>query len=165
MNGNTYMNMSWTDVVALLRCSRYSLGVVASSRGLIAGRLIFQVSHDIANRSLMDLCIPFLGEMLRVLYWEWWNVPRQCLMKQCNYCLLHISIIHVYCIGTRQRDCGLLCMWIFRACNFWWPEYVTELRIKGRCTVHYNCGKGEILIGTLVYSYFSEKPTNYVTVF
>ncbi|KAI5439997.1 hypothetical protein KIW84_025383 [Lathyrus oleraceus] len=30
------------DLVALLRCSRYSLGIMASSRGLIAGRLIMQ---------------------------------------------------------------------------------------------------------------------------
>jgi len=35
--------MRQTDLVALLRCSRYSLGIMASSRGLIAGRLILQV--------------------------------------------------------------------------------------------------------------------------
>ncbi|AAF24569.1 F22C12.24 [Arabidopsis thaliana] len=33
---------SITDVVALLRCSRYSLGIMASSRGLVAGRLFLQ---------------------------------------------------------------------------------------------------------------------------
>ncbi|KAF3628683.1 Meiotic recombination protein SPO11-2 [Capsicum annuum] len=32
-----------TDLVALLRCSRYSLGIMASSRGAIAGRLLLQV--------------------------------------------------------------------------------------------------------------------------
>ncbi|XP_065858362.1 meiotic recombination protein SPO11-2 isoform X1 [Euphorbia lathyris] len=31
-----------TDVVSLLRCSRYSLGIMASSRGLLAGRLLLQ---------------------------------------------------------------------------------------------------------------------------
>lgn len=31
------------DVVALLRCSRYSLGIMASSRGLVTGRLLLQV--------------------------------------------------------------------------------------------------------------------------
>ncbi|KAI9108381.1 hypothetical protein K1719_020572 [Acacia pycnantha] len=38
----TDVNRSIQDVVALLRCSRYSLGIMASSRGLIAGRLILQ---------------------------------------------------------------------------------------------------------------------------
>ncbi|ESQ28974.1 hypothetical protein EUTSA_v10023831mg [Eutrema salsugineum] len=33
------VNRSVQDVVALLRCSRYSLGIMASSRGLVAGRL------------------------------------------------------------------------------------------------------------------------------
>ncbi|XP_062030700.1 meiotic recombination protein SPO11-2 isoform X1 [Rosa rugosa] len=32
----------YADVVALLRCSRYSLGIMASSRGLVAGRLLLQ---------------------------------------------------------------------------------------------------------------------------
>lgn len=32
-----------TDVVALLQCSRYSLGIMASSRGVVAGRLLLQV--------------------------------------------------------------------------------------------------------------------------
>lgn len=35
----------FADVVALLHCSRYSLGVMASTRGLIAGRLLLQVSN------------------------------------------------------------------------------------------------------------------------
>ncbi|TYH58349.1 hypothetical protein ES332_D08G147900v1 [Gossypium tomentosum] len=30
------------DVVALLRCSRYSLGIMASSKGLVAGRILLQ---------------------------------------------------------------------------------------------------------------------------
>ncbi|TKY70974.1 Meiotic recombination protein SPO11-2 [Spatholobus suberectus] len=41
-----YINLRQTDLVALLRCSRYSLGIMASSRGLIAGRLILQVNHE-----------------------------------------------------------------------------------------------------------------------
>ncbi|CAL0314517.1 unnamed protein product [Lupinus luteus] len=38
----TEVNRTIQDVVALLRCSRYSLGIMASSRGLIAGRIILQ---------------------------------------------------------------------------------------------------------------------------
>ncbi|CAL5437545.1 unnamed protein product [Camellia sinensis] len=36
------VNRTIQDVVALLRCSRYSLGIMASSRGAIAGRLLLQ---------------------------------------------------------------------------------------------------------------------------
>ncbi|GMY30413.1 meiotic recombination protein SPO11-2 isoform X1 [Fagus crenata] len=36
------VNKTVQDVVALLRCSRYSLGIMASSRGLVAGRLLLQ---------------------------------------------------------------------------------------------------------------------------
>ncbi|XP_026379850.1 meiotic recombination protein SPO11-2-like [Papaver somniferum] len=36
------VNRSIQDVVALLRCSRHSLGIMASSRGLVAGRLMIQ---------------------------------------------------------------------------------------------------------------------------
>ncbi|XP_050229036.1 meiotic recombination protein SPO11-2 [Mercurialis annua] len=36
------VNRTIQDVVALLRCSRYSLGVMASSRGVVAGRLLLQ---------------------------------------------------------------------------------------------------------------------------
>ncbi|KAL5747560.1 hypothetical protein ACOSP7_024567 [Xanthoceras sorbifolium] len=36
------VNRTIQDVVALLRCSRYSLGIMASSRGLVAGRLLLQ---------------------------------------------------------------------------------------------------------------------------
>ncbi|CAA7053829.1 unnamed protein product [Microthlaspi erraticum] len=36
------VNRAVQDVVALLRCSRYSLGIMASSRGLVAGRLFLQ---------------------------------------------------------------------------------------------------------------------------
>lgn len=36
------VNRTIQDVVALLRCSRYSLGIMASSRGLIAGCLLLQ---------------------------------------------------------------------------------------------------------------------------
>ncbi|MED6167166.1 hypothetical protein PIB30_000417 [Stylosanthes scabra] len=41
-NANEMIHLHTIDVVALLRCSRYSLGIMASSRGLIAGRLTFQ---------------------------------------------------------------------------------------------------------------------------
>ncbi|KAG2680534.1 hypothetical protein I3760_11G102500 [Carya illinoinensis] len=36
------VNRTIQDVVALLQCSRYSLGIMASSRGLVAGRLLLQ---------------------------------------------------------------------------------------------------------------------------
>ncbi|KAK6158278.1 hypothetical protein DH2020_005592 [Rehmannia glutinosa] len=36
------VNRTIQDLVALLRCSRYSLGVMASSRGAVAGRLLLQ---------------------------------------------------------------------------------------------------------------------------
>ncbi|KAL9230991.1 hypothetical protein vseg_006269 [Gypsophila vaccaria] len=36
------VNRTIQDVVALLRCSRYSLGIMASTRGLIAGRILLQ---------------------------------------------------------------------------------------------------------------------------
>ncbi|XP_022022867.1 meiotic recombination protein SPO11-2 isoform X2 [Helianthus annuus] len=36
------VNQTIQDVVALLRCSRFSLGVMASSRGAVAGRLLLQ---------------------------------------------------------------------------------------------------------------------------
>ncbi|XP_022995806.1 meiotic recombination protein SPO11-2 isoform X2 [Cucurbita maxima] len=37
-----HVNRTIQDVVTLLRCSRFSLGVMASSRGLVAGRLLLQ---------------------------------------------------------------------------------------------------------------------------
>ncbi|KGN50057.1 meiotic recombination protein SPO11-2 [Cucumis sativus] len=37
-----HVNRTIQDVVALLQCSRYSLGIMASSRGLVAGRLLLQ---------------------------------------------------------------------------------------------------------------------------
>ncbi|RYR73159.1 hypothetical protein Ahy_A02g007489 isoform C [Arachis hypogaea] len=42
LNANEIIDLHAIDVVALLRCSRYSLGIMASSRGLVAGRLTFQ---------------------------------------------------------------------------------------------------------------------------
>ncbi|KAL8256015.1 hypothetical protein R6Q59_031082 [Mikania micrantha] len=36
------VNQTIQDVVALLRCSRFSLGIMASSRGAVAGRLLLQ---------------------------------------------------------------------------------------------------------------------------
>nr|XP_011463923.1 PREDICTED: meiotic recombination protein SPO11-2 [Fragaria vesca subsp. vesca] len=41
-SSQSQVNRTIQDVVALLRCSRYSLGIMASSRGLIAGRLLLQ---------------------------------------------------------------------------------------------------------------------------
>ncbi|KAI3792373.1 hypothetical protein L2E82_06250 [Cichorium intybus] len=40
------VNQTIQDVVALLRCSRFSLGIMASSRGSIAGRLLLQVPDE-----------------------------------------------------------------------------------------------------------------------
>ncbi|KAM3735927.1 hypothetical protein ACB098_10G124400 [Castanea mollissima] len=40
------VNRTIQDVVALLRCSRFSLGIMASSRGLVAGRLLLQESNE-----------------------------------------------------------------------------------------------------------------------
>ncbi|KAL0289778.1 UNVERIFIED_CONTAM: Meiotic recombination protein SPO11-2 [Sesamum calycinum] len=40
------VNRSIQDLVALLRCSRYSLGIMASSRGAVAGRLLLQESQQ-----------------------------------------------------------------------------------------------------------------------
>ncbi|KAM7256522.1 hypothetical protein ACFE04_012263 [Oxalis oulophora] len=34
------------DIVALLRCTRYSLGIMASSRGVVAGRLLLQTPNE-----------------------------------------------------------------------------------------------------------------------
>ncbi|GAB2209342.1 hypothetical protein Droror1_Dr00026553 [Drosera rotundifolia] len=44
------VNRTIQDVVVLLRCSRYSLGIMASSRGLIAGRVMLQE----ANQDVVD---------------------------------------------------------------------------------------------------------------
>ncbi|CAL5415239.1 unnamed protein product [Camellia sinensis] len=44
-----------SDVVALLRCSRYSLGIMESSRGVIAGRLLLQFSKGIQAADLKIL--------------------------------------------------------------------------------------------------------------
>ncbi|KAK9927120.1 hypothetical protein M0R45_024321 [Rubus argutus] len=41
-SSQSQVNRTVQDVVALLRCSRYSLGIMASSRGLVAGRLLLQ---------------------------------------------------------------------------------------------------------------------------
>lgn len=55
-----------TDVVALLRCSRYSLGIMASSRGAVSGRLLLQayINSHFCSNSLQSykslLCIKFL---------------------------------------------------------------------------------------------------------
>lgn len=40
------VNRTIQDVVALLRCSRFSLGIMASSRGLVAGRLLLQEPNE-----------------------------------------------------------------------------------------------------------------------
>ncbi|CAL1375229.1 unnamed protein product [Linum trigynum] len=44
------VNRTIQDVVALLRCSRFSLGIMASSRGVVAGRLLLQE----ANQEIVD---------------------------------------------------------------------------------------------------------------
>ncbi|KAJ0048045.1 hypothetical protein Pint_15092 [Pistacia integerrima] len=54
------VNRTIQDVVALLRCSRYSLGIMASSRGLVAGRLLLQA----LILSLLSLLIAFLHSVL-----------------------------------------------------------------------------------------------------
>ncbi|KAK2631154.1 hypothetical protein EUGRSUZ_L03317, partial [Eucalyptus grandis] len=46
------VNKAIQDTVALLRCSRYSLGIMASSRGLVAGRLLLQEP----NKEIVDCC-------------------------------------------------------------------------------------------------------------
>lgn len=45
-----HVNRTIQDLVALLQCSRYSLGIMASSRGAVAGRLLLQE----ANKEVMD---------------------------------------------------------------------------------------------------------------
>lgn len=45
-SSQTQVNRTVQDVVALLHCSRYSLGIMASARGLIAGRLLLQVPNQ-----------------------------------------------------------------------------------------------------------------------
>ncbi|KAI4310351.1 hypothetical protein MLD38_035334 [Melastoma candidum] len=42
------VNKAIQDVVALLRCSRHSLGIIASSRGLLAGRVVLQEPNKAA---------------------------------------------------------------------------------------------------------------------
>ncbi|KAG6788281.1 hypothetical protein POTOM_004343 [Populus tomentosa] len=44
------VNRTIQDVVGLLRCSRYSLGIMASSRGIVAGRLLLQAN----NKEVVD---------------------------------------------------------------------------------------------------------------
>ncbi|KAK4338463.1 hypothetical protein RND71_042950 [Anisodus tanguticus] len=46
------VNRTIQDLVALLRCSRYSLGIMASSRGAIAGRLLLQELNTYMYKSL-----------------------------------------------------------------------------------------------------------------
>ncbi|XP_019160406.1 PREDICTED: meiotic recombination protein SPO11-2 [Ipomoea nil] len=41
-NSQLQVNRTVQDLVALLQCSRYSLGIMASSRGAVAGRLLLQ---------------------------------------------------------------------------------------------------------------------------
>nr|GMD97649.1 meiotic recombination protein SPO11-2 [Ipomoea batatas] len=41
-NSQLQVNRTVQDLVALLHCSRYSLGIMASSRGAVAGRLLLQ---------------------------------------------------------------------------------------------------------------------------
>ncbi|KAA8520873.1 hypothetical protein F0562_011546 [Nyssa sinensis] len=46
------VNRTIQDVVALLMCSRFSLGIMASSRGAVAGRLLLQEP----NQEVVDCC-------------------------------------------------------------------------------------------------------------
>ncbi|KAI3468685.1 hypothetical protein Pfo_025348 [Paulownia fortunei] len=53
------VNRTIQDLVALLRCSRYSLGIMASSRGAVAGRLLLQACTKISfckepNQEVVD---------------------------------------------------------------------------------------------------------------
>nr|GMD96632.1 meiotic recombination protein SPO11-2 [Ipomoea batatas] len=41
-NSQLQVNRTVQDLVAMLQCSRYSLGIMASSRGAVAGRLLLQ---------------------------------------------------------------------------------------------------------------------------
>ncbi|KNA14491.1 hypothetical protein SOVF_107100 [Spinacia oleracea] len=52
-SSQTQVNRTVQDVVALLHCSRYSLGIMASTRGLIAGRLLLQEP----NREVVDCSV------------------------------------------------------------------------------------------------------------
>ncbi|KAG7036015.1 Meiotic recombination protein SPO11-2 [Cucurbita argyrosperma subsp. argyrosperma] len=49
-----HVNRTIQDVVALLRCSRFSLGVMASSRGLVAGRLLLQAHCSEPEQETVD---------------------------------------------------------------------------------------------------------------
>ncbi|XP_050378673.1 meiotic recombination protein SPO11-2 isoform X2 [Argentina anserina] len=49
-SSQSQVNRTVQDVVALLRCSRYSLGIMASSRGLVAGRLLLrEPTHEVVD--------------------------------------------------------------------------------------------------------------------
>ncbi|PRQ17585.1 putative DNA topoisomerase (ATP-hydrolyzing) [Rosa chinensis] len=48
-SSQSQVNRTIQDVVALLRCSRYSLGIMASSRGLVAGRLLLQPNQEVVD--------------------------------------------------------------------------------------------------------------------
>lgn len=52
-SSQTQVNRTVQDVVALLHCSRYSLGIMASARGLIAGRLLLQEP----NKEVVDCSV------------------------------------------------------------------------------------------------------------
>ncbi|XP_039124499.1 meiotic recombination protein SPO11-2 [Dioscorea cayenensis subsp. rotundata] len=53
-SSQSLVNATVQDVVALLRCSRQSLGIMASSRGAVIGRLLIQVpGHEIVDCTLV----------------------------------------------------------------------------------------------------------------
>ncbi|KAK9698538.1 hypothetical protein RND81_08G111300 [Saponaria officinalis] len=68
------VNRTIQDVVALLRCSRYSLGIMASTRGLIAGRILLQEQ----NKEVVDCSVcgssghPITGDL---------NILQSLIMK------------------------------------------------------------------------------------
>lgn len=117
-----------TDVVALLRCSRYSLGIMASSRGVVAGRLLLQVLDSIfcgADRYLFSWAYSCL---LHIQVYFFCFVTTKC-----------INLLILLVIGTKSRGCGLFCMWVFWVCYFWWLEFVGQDNYEDGCTI-YHCG-------------------------
>ncbi|GER42523.1 type 2 DNA topoisomerase 6 subunit A [Striga asiatica] len=69
------VNRTVQDLVALLKCSRYSLGIMASSRGAVAGRLLLQAWAKSGSRGLLCLWIFWLCHLWRP------NVLENLVMK------------------------------------------------------------------------------------
>ncbi|CAH9132160.1 unnamed protein product [Cuscuta epithymum] len=58
------VNSTIQDLVALLQCSRYSLGIMASSRGAVSGRLLLQASSSYPPLPPENLFIHFRLNLL-----------------------------------------------------------------------------------------------------